>query len=157
MRLVLYQPDIPQNTGSILRLAACLGVPVDLIEPAGFVITDKGLRRAGLDYLPAATLTRHDSFAAFETWRRQAGGRLVLVTTRAAMPYTEFAYRPGDLLMLGRESAGVPDSVHDLAEARVVIPMVAGMRSVNVAVAAGMILGEALRQTGGFPATGPAE
>ncbi|KPL52311.1 tRNA methyltransferase [Prosthecomicrobium hirschii] len=157
MRLVLYQPDIPQNTGSILRLAACLGVPVDLIEPAGFVITDKGLRRAGLDYLPAATLTRHDSFAAFETWRRQAGGRLVLVTTRAAMPYTEFAYRPGDLLMLGRESAGVPDAVHDLAEARVVIPMVAGMRSVNVAVAAGMILGEALRQTGGFPAAGPAE
>ncbi|MCW1843294.1 tRNA (cytidine(34)-2'-O)-methyltransferase [Prosthecomicrobium hirschii] len=157
MRLVLYQPDIPQNTGSILRLAACLGVPVDLIEPAGFVITDKGLRRAGLDYLPAATLTRHDSFAAFETWRRQAGGRLVLVTTRAAVPYTEFAYRPGDLLMLGRESAGVPDAVHDLAEARVVIPMVAGMRSVNVAVAAGMILGEALRQTGGFPAAGPAE
>jgi len=157
MRLVLYQPDIPQNTGSILRLAACLGVPVDLIEPAGFVITDKGLRRAGLDYLPAATLTRHDSFAAFEAWRRQAGGRLVLVTTRAAMPYTEFAYRPGDLLMLGRESAGVPDAVHDLAEARVVIPMVAGMRSVNVAVAAGMILGEALRQTGGFPAAGPAE
>ena len=157
MRLVLYQPDIPQNTGSILRLAACLGVPVDLIEPAGFVITDKGLRRAGLDYLPAATLTRHDSFAAFEAWRRQASGRLVLVTTRAAMPYTEFAYRPGDLLMLGRESAGVPDAVHDLAEARVVIPMVAGMRSVNVAVAAGMILGEALRQTGGFPAAGPAE
>ncbi|TPQ52850.1 tRNA methyltransferase [Prosthecomicrobium hirschii] len=157
MRLVLYQPDIPQNTGSILRLAACLGVPVDLIEPAGFVITDKGLRRAGLDYLPAATLTRHDSFAAFETWRRQAGGRLVLVTTRAAMPYTEFAYRPGDLLMLGRESAGVPDAVHDLAEARVLIPMVAGMRSVNVAVAAGMILGEALRQTGGFPAAAPAE
>ncbi|MBT9288951.1 tRNA (cytidine(34)-2'-O)-methyltransferase [Prosthecodimorpha staleyi] len=157
MRLVLYQPDIPQNTGSILRLAACLGVAVDLIEPAGFVITDKGLRRAGLDYLPAATLTRHDSFAAFEAWRRQAGGRLVLVTTRAAMPYTEFAYRPGDWLMLGRESAGVPDAVHDLAEARVVIPMIPGMRSVNVAVAAGMILSEALRQTGGFPATGPAE
>lgn len=146
LRLALYQPDIPQNTGTILRTAACLGVAVDVIEPAGFTITDKGLKRAGLDYLPAAAWVRHASFARFDEARRRDGARLVLLTTKAALAYTEFAYRPGDVLLLGRESAGVPDEVHALADARVTIPMVPGMRSLNVAVAAAMVLGEALRQ-----------
>lgn len=146
LRLALYQPDIPQNAGTILRTAACLGVPVEIVEPAGFVMTDKGLRRAGLDYLPAAAWSRHASFAAFEAWRAAAGRRLVLLTTRADLSYTAFAYRPGDVLMVGRESAGVPDEVHGRADARVTIPMRPGLRSLNVAVAAAMVLGEALRQ-----------
>ncbi|MEJ1160780.1 tRNA (cytidine(34)-2'-O)-methyltransferase [Prosthecomicrobium sp. N25] len=146
--IVLYEPDIPQNTGTILRTAACLGVTVELVEPAGFALTDKGLRRAGLDYLPAALWTRHASFAAFEAWRAGTGRRLVLLTTRGDLAYTAFAYRPGDLLMVGRESAGVPDAVHARADARVAVPMRPGMRSLNVAVAAAMVLGEALRQLG---------
>jgi tRNA (cytidine/uridine-2'-O-)-methyltransferase len=150
LRVALYEPDIPQNTGTILRTAACLGVAVEIIEPAGFLLTDKGLRRAGLDYLPAALWRRHESFAAFEAWRREAGLRLVLLTTKAGLSYADFAYRPGDVLMLGRESAGVPESVHALADARVTVPMQPGLRSLNVAVAAAMVLGEALRQTGGF-------
>jgi tRNA (cytidine/uridine-2'-O-)-methyltransferase len=149
MRLALYQPDIPQNTGTILRTAACLGVAVDLIEPAGFNASDKALRRAGLDYLDRLDFTRHDSFAAFLAAR--APGRLVLATTAAATAYTDFAFAAGDTILLGRESAGVPDEVHALADARVRVPLVPGMRSLNVAVAAAMILGEALRQTGGFP------
>ena len=152
MRIALYQPDIAQNTGTILRMAACLGVPVELIEPAGFVLTDKGLRRAGLDYLPTALLTRHVSFAAFEVWRASAGQRLVLLTTKAAVPHVAARYGSDDVLMLGRESAGVPDSVHALADLAVKIPMAPGMRSLNVAVAAAMVVGEALRQTAGYPA-----
>ena len=149
MRLALYQPDIPQNTGTILRTAACLGVAVDLIEPAGFNASDKALRRAGMDYLDRLDLTRHDSFDRFLADRPP--GRLVLATTAAAMRHTDLVFVAGDTLLLGRESAGVPDDIHALADARVKVPLVPGMRSLNVAVAAAMILGEALRQTGGFP------
>lgn len=155
MRLALYQPDIPQNAGTLMRLAACLGVPLDLIEPAGFDASDRNLRRAGLDYLAALDLTRHVSFARFDADRRRGPRRLVLLTTRARHAYAEFRFAPDDILMVGRESAGVPDDVHEAADAAVLIPMRAGLRSVNVAVAAAMVLGEALRQTGGFP-TAPA-
>jgi tRNA (cytidine/uridine-2'-O-)-methyltransferase len=150
MRLALYEPDIPQNTGTILRLAACLGLPVDIIAPTGFDMTDRTLRRAGLDYLAHVDLTRHRDFAAFESTRRQASSRLVLLSTRAEIVFTAFAFRPGDTLLLGRESAGVPDAVHAAADARVRIPMRAGMRSLNVAMAAAMVVGEALRQTSDF-------
>jgi tRNA (cytidine/uridine-2'-O-)-methyltransferase len=152
MRLALYQPDIPQNAGTIMRLAACMGVAVDLIEPAGFDISDRNLRRAGLDYLDRLELRRHVSFTAFDSWRREARHRLVLATTRGSIPYPDFLFAPTDILMLGRESAGVPDSVHAAADARVLVPMRAGLRSLNVAVAAAMMIGEALRQTGDFPA-----
>ncbi|MGY2053109.1 tRNA (cytidine(34)-2'-O)-methyltransferase [Methylobacterium sp. JK268] len=150
LRLALYQPDIPQNTGTMLRLCACLGAGVEIIEPAGFDVSDRHLRRAGLDYLDHVAIARHRSFAAFEAWRREAGLRLVLATTAGALPYTDLAYRPDDCLLVGRESAGVPEAVHAAAEARVVIPLRPGLRSLNVAVAAAMILGEAMRQTGGF-------
>lgn len=151
MRLALYEPDIPQNVGALLRLGACLGVGVDLIEPVGFLLTDKGLKRAGMDYLKTAQLTRHDSWARFHAGI--GAGRLVLLTTRGDMAYTDFAFQAGDTLMVGRESAGVPDDVHDAADARLVIPMAGGMRSLNVAQAAAMVLGEALRQTQGFGET----
>lgn len=149
MRLALYQPDIPQNTGTILRLAACLDLPVDIVEPCGFVLSDARLRRAGMDYLDAVTLHRHESWEAF----RDTGpaGRLVLLTSRAATAYTDFAFRGRDILLLGRESAGVPEDVHAAADAGVAIPMRAGLRSLNVALAAAMVAGEALRQTGAFP------
>jgi tRNA (cytidine/uridine-2'-O-)-methyltransferase len=150
-RLALYQPDIPQNTGTMLRLAACLGVPVEIIEPAGFDVSDRNLRRAGLDYLDRVAITRHVSWRAFMRWRAERGLRLVLATTKGALPYTEFAFDRQDVILLGRESAGVPDEVHDAAEARIVIPMQPGLRSLNVAVAAAMLVGEALRQTGAFP------
>ena len=151
MRLALYQPDIPQNTGTILRLAACLGVGVEIIGPAGFDMTDKALRRAGLDYLQFVDLNRHVDLEAFQRWRTASGsGRVVLATTRASTRHLDFAFRPNDILMLGRESMGVPDHVHEAADARVRIPMRAGLRSLNVAVAAAILLGEGLRQTGGF-------
>lgn len=152
MRIALYQPDIPQNTGALLRLGACLGTPVDLIGPYGFVITDRGLRRAGMDYLDMAAMQHHDSWPAFHTALAARRGRLILLTTRAAQAYTEFGFAPGDTLLLGRESAGVPDAVHARADARLAIPMLAGRRSLNVALAAAMALGEALRQVKGFPA-----
>ena len=148
MRLALYEPDIPQNTGTMLRLAACLGVPVDLIEPAGFPTSDRAFRRAGLDYLDHVDLTRHVSYAAFDEARRREGGRLVLLTTQGATPYHRFAFGAGDVLMVGRESAGVPAEVHAAADARLVVPMRAPLRSLNVAVASAMVLGEALRQLG---------
>jgi tRNA (cytidine/uridine-2'-O-)-methyltransferase len=154
MRLALYQPDIPQNTGTILRLAACLAVPVDVILPAGFDLSDKNLRRAGLDYLDHVALTRHPDWAAFETTRRAVGRRLVLLTTKGATAHIDFAFDAGDTLLLGRESSGVPDAVHAAADARVRIPMRDGLRSLNIAVAAALVLGEALRQTGGFAAVG---
>jgi tRNA (cytidine/uridine-2'-O-)-methyltransferase len=145
MRLVLYEPDIPQNTGTMLRLGAALGVAVDLIEPCGFLIDDRRLRRAAMDYADFLDLTRWTS------WQRYIDaaqpGRLVLLTTRAALPYTGFAFEPGDRLMVGRESAGVPQDVHDAADARVVIPLRPEARSINVATAAAMVLGEAIRQT----------
>jgi len=147
IRIALYQPDIPGNTGTILRLAACLGVGVDIIEPAGFDISDRNLKRAGMDYIAAAALTRHVNWDRFEAWRTTTGRRLVLASTKAALPYTKIAYRPDDILLFGRESAGVPDHVHDKADERVLIPMVEGQRSINVAMSAAMITGEVLRQT----------
>ncbi len=146
LRLALYQPDIPQNTGTLLRMAACLGLPVEIVEPAGFDVSDRHLRRSGLDYLDHVALTRHASWTAFEAWRREGSLRLVLATTRGALPYTAHAYRPDDIILVGRESAGVPDAVHATADARVVVPIRAGLRSLNVAVAAAMIAGEAIRQ-----------
>lgn len=154
MRLALYQPDIPQNTGTILRLAACLGVAVDLIGPAGFDFSDKAFRRAGLDYLDHVELTRHVSFASFTQGlaAETPAPRIVLLTTHGAVDHVDFAFRADDVLLLGRESAGVPASVHERADARVRIPVRPGLRSLNIAVAAAMALGEALRQTGGFVA-----
>lgn len=149
LRLALYQPDIPQNAGTLLRLGACLGVGVDIIEPCGFALTDKGLRRAGLDYLGAAEMIRHADWAAF--LKEAAGRRLVLLTTKGATPYWEHAFGPGDTLIVGRESAGVPDEVHGAAAARLLIPMRGGARSINVATAAAMVLGEGLRQIDAFP------
>lgn len=147
IRIALYQPDIPGNTGTILRLAACLGLGVDIIEPAGFDISDRNLKRAGMDYIAAAALMRHVSWERFEEWRATTGRRLVLASTKAALPYTDISYRSDDILLFGRESAGVPDHVHDKADERIIIPMVAGQRSINVAMSAAMITGEALRQT----------
>lgn len=153
MRLALYQPDIPQNTGTILRLAACLGVPVDIIGPAGFDMGDKALRRAGLDYLAHVTIVRHESWDTFEVQRRSAApqARLVLLTSRAPESHMEFRFAATDILLMGRESAGVPDAVHNAADARIRIPIQPGLRSLNIAVAAAIALGEALRQTDGFP------
>ena len=152
MHIALYQPDIPQNAGTIMRMAACLGLSLDLIEPAGFDASDRSLRRAGLDYLQHLDLTRHESWDAFEIWRKGVSPtpRLVLLTTRADIPYTEFAFRPNDILLLGRESAGVPEAVHQSVDARIKVPMRPGLRSLNVALAAARVVGEALRQTGGF-------
>src|SRR5205823_1799207 len=150
IRIALYEPDIPQNTGTILRLAACLGVEAHIIGPAGFPTTDRAFRRAGMDYLDQVALVRHDGWAAFEAWRRACGAALVLFTTRAGTSYLDRAYKRDDVLLFGRESAGVPDAVHAAADARLLIPMREGLRSLNVAVAAAMALGEALRQTGGF-------
>ena len=147
LRLALYQPDIPGNAGTILRLAACLGFAVDIIEPAGFDISDRNLKRAGMDYLANADLTRHISWERFEEWRATTGRRLILATTKASQRYTDFAFRPDDVLLFGRESAGVPDHVHDRADGRIVIPMVEGQRSINLAVSAAMVTGEAMRQT----------
>ncbi|MCQ2003592.1 tRNA (cytidine(34)-2'-O)-methyltransferase [Rhizobium sp. NRK18] len=144
--IALYQPDIPGNTGTILRFAACLGLAVDIIEPAGFDLSDRNLKRAGMDYIARATLTRHVNWQVFEEWRKTAGRRLVLASTKAALPYTSFDYRPDDILLFGRESAGVPDHVHDAADARVLIPMVEGQRSLNIAMSVAMIAGEAIRQ-----------
>ena len=152
MRLALYQPDIPQNTGAMLRLAACLGSAVDLIEPCGFVWSDRRLRRAGMDYLEGVALTRHESWAAFLTACAAAQtGRLVLLTTSGNIAHHDFAFRPTDVLLVGRESAGVPPEVHAAADARVFVPMTAGTRSLNVALAAAIVLAEALRQTARWP------
>jgi tRNA (cytidine/uridine-2'-O-)-methyltransferase len=151
VRLALFQPDIAPNTASILRLCACLGVEAHIVEPAGFPVSDRAFRRAGMDYLEHVALIRHVSWDAFEAWRAQQHLRLVLLSTRAALSYVEYAFRAEDVLLLGRESAGVPEAVHAAADARLVIPMRPGLRSLNVAVAAAMVLGEALRQRGGFP------
>jgi tRNA (cytidine/uridine-2'-O-)-methyltransferase len=150
MRLALYQPDIAQNAGTILRLAACMGVPVDVIEPCGFPFDDRRLRRAGMDYLDQVDLTRHSSWSAFQFDRKP--GRLVLLTTKGDTVFPELAFQPADTLLLGQESAGVPADVHDAADVRLRIPMRSGLRSINVAIAAAMVLAEALRQTEGFPA-----
>lgn len=149
LRIALYQPDIPGNTGTILRLAACLGLAVDIIEPAGFDLSDKNLKRAGMDYIASVTLTRHVNWERFEAVRLHEGRRLVLASTKAAEPYTRFSFQPNDTLLFGRESAGVPDHVHDRADSRIIVPMVEGQRSLNVAMSVAMIAGEALRQVAG--------
>ena len=149
MRIALYQPDIAGNVGAILRTAACLGLGVDLIEPMGFAWSDKALARAGMDYVGSVDVVRHadwDSFAA------QVSGRIVLLTTKGAVRLHEAAFRADDILLMGSEGAGVPDEVHSRSDVRVVIPMRAGMRSLNISVSAGIVAAEALRQTGGWPA-----
>jgi len=151
MRLALYQPDIPQNAGAMLRLAACLGLGVDLILPAGFVLDDARMRRAGMDYIDHVAIARHTSWDAYREARRyakggQAEGRLVLLTTQGDLAYTDFVFGPEDTLLVGRESGGVPLEVHDAADARLIIPMQAGLRSLNVAMAAAIVAGEAMRQ-----------
>ncbi len=151
MRLALFEPDIPQNAASIIRLGACLNVPVDIIEPCGFLFSEAGFRRAGMDYVGLAVICRHPSW---EVFRNAARGRIVLLTTKGAQSYTDFAFAGDDILLFGRESAGVPDHVHERADARLRIPLKPGLRSINVAQAAAMVLGEALRQTDGFPNTG---
>ena len=153
MRLALYQPDIPQNTGAMLRLAACLDVAVDIIGPCGFVWSDRRLRRAGMDYLEGVRLTRHESWAAFEAAQAaRTAARLVLLTTSGDTRYDEFTFRATDTLLVGRETAGVPDEIHRIADARVVIPLAAPARSLNVGLAAAIALSEALRQTRELPA-----
>jgi len=150
MRLALYEPDIPQNAGTIIRLAVCLGLAVDVIEPCGFVWSDRHLRRAGMDYLARADVTRHPSWDAFLAVRRADRSRLVLLTTAGSVAHVEFAFTVNDVLIVGRESAGVPGAVHAAVDARVRVPMAPGERSLNVAVAAAVVAGEAQRQTGGF-------
>lgn len=154
MRLALFQPDIPQNTGAMLRLAACLGVGVDIIEPCGFPFSHKGLKRSGMDYIDHVNLTQHTGWSAFETDVREKRSKLILLTTQAATAYTDLDYKRDDIILVGRESAGVPRQVHDRAEQRVLIPMAPGTRSLNVALSAAIVLSEALRQTNSFP--GPA-
>jgi tRNA (cytidine/uridine-2'-O-)-methyltransferase len=152
MRIALYEPDIPQNAGTILRLAACLGVEAHIIEPAGFPATDRAFRRAGMDYLDQVTIVRHGSWDEFAQWRKKIqalgdDGRLILFTTRGSVSYLDYTYRRDDVLLFGRESAGVPEHVHVAADARLIIPIREGLRSLNVAVACAMALGEAMRQT----------
>jgi tRNA (cytidine/uridine-2'-O-)-methyltransferase len=149
MRLALFEPDIPQNTGTLMRLCACLGVPLDIIEPCGFILSDKNLKRAGMDYIGSLDMTRYNSWQAFQA--ALPGRRRVLMTTKAALNFTDFDFHPDDILIAGRESAGVPEAVHEACDARVTIPMAAGLRSLNVAVAAAIVLSESLRQTGQFP------
>jgi tRNA (cytidine/uridine-2'-O-)-methyltransferase len=144
--LALYEPDIAANAGAMMRTCACLGVDAAIVEPAGFLISDRRFRRSGMDYLNALVIARHDSFQRFETWRAASGRRLVLLTTKGDSQLWDFAFRPGDILMVGRESAGVPDAVAALADARVRIPIRPSLRSLNVGIAAALALGEALRQ-----------
>jgi tRNA (cytidine/uridine-2'-O-)-methyltransferase len=154
LRLAFYQPDIPQNLGASVRLAACFGVSVDIIEPCGFPLTDKSLKRAALDYGKQVDLVRHDGWSAFLAEPRRQVSRLVLFTTRGATPLQQIRFLETDTLLFGRESAGVPDDVHAAANARVVIPLMPGARSLNVAMAAGIGLWEALKQTGHLPVAG---
>jgi len=154
MRLALFQPDIPQNTGTLLRLGACLDLPLDIIEPCGFIFNEKAMRRAGMDYLNKVSYRRHISWQDFLTYRSEHPneyGRIVLLTTHADQPYTTFSFRPNDIILMGRESAGVPEAIHHLADSRLLIPMNSEARSINMAVSAAMVIGEALRQTDLFP------
>ena len=151
LAIALYEPDIPQNTGTIMRLAACLGLPVHFVGPASFDTSERAFRRAGLDYLDHVNFANHVTFSAFDQWRRSEGRRLVLLTTRSETPYTAFGFRPDDVLLCGRESSGVPEAIHGTADARVRVPLRPHLRSLNVAVSLAMVVGEALRQTGGFP------
>lgn len=147
LRIALFQPDIPGNTGTILRMAACLGLTVDIVEPAGFDMSDRALRRAGMDYAEQAVIRRHRTWRHFLDWNIDESRRLVLATTRAERSYRHFDFEPRDILLFGRESAGVPEDVHHEADVRLLIPMVEGQRSLNLAISAAMIAGEALRQT----------
>ncbi|MBR5154814.1 MAG: tRNA (cytidine(34)-2'-O)-methyltransferase [Alphaproteobacteria bacterium] len=154
MRLALFQPDIPQNTGTLLRLGACLDLPLDIIEPCGFIFNEKSLKRAGMDYLNLVSYRRHNSWQDFLKYRDenpQEYGRIILLTTKSSIPYTDFKFEKNDIILMGRESAGVPESVHNIADARLVIPMNANARSINVAVSAVMVIGEALKQNDLFP------
>ncbi|HZL41155.1 MAG TPA: tRNA (cytidine(34)-2'-O)-methyltransferase [Pseudolabrys sp.] len=151
MRIALYEPDIPQNTGTILRLCVCLGIEAHIIEPAGFPVTDRAFRRAGMDYLDRVAIARHASFQAFEDWRAAERLGLVLLTTSATRSYLEHAFKDDQVVLFGRESAGVPETVHKAADARLRIPIAEGLRSLNVAMAVALVAGEALRQTGSFP------
>jgi len=146
MPIALFQPDIPQNTGTVLRFAACLGLEAHLIEPAGFPATDRAFRRAGMDYLDKVNLVRHASWEEFERWRAGERLRLVLLTTHATVSYLDHRFEPRDVLLFGRESSGVPDHVHAAADVRLVVPMQPGLRSLNVAMTCAMVAGEALRQ-----------
>jgi tRNA (cytidine/uridine-2'-O-)-methyltransferase len=146
MQIALFQPDIPQNTGTILRLCACLGLDAHIIEPAGFPVSDRAFRRAGMDYLGHVSIVRHDSWPKFEHWRAAHGYRLLLFTTKGATDYRDFRYQTSDILLFGRESAGVTDAVVEAADARLVIPIKAGLRSLHVAMTAAIGAGEALRQ-----------
>jgi tRNA (cytidine/uridine-2'-O-)-methyltransferase len=148
LRIALYQPDIPQNTGTVLRLCACLGIEAHIIEPAGFPTSDRAFRRAGMDYLDAVNIARHASWRDFEVWRQSGHSRLVLLTTKATLSYLDYSFETDDVLVFGRDSAGVPDEVHAAADERLVIPLRPGLRSLNVALAAAMVASEALRQTG---------
>jgi tRNA (cytidine/uridine-2'-O-)-methyltransferase len=148
MRIVLYEPDIPQNTGTILRLCACLGIEAHIIEPAGFATSDRAFRRAGMDYLDQVKLVRHAAWPAFDAWRRAEQLRLLLFTTKGATPYLDHRFSPDAMLLFGRESSGVPEAVHAVADARLLIPMRPGLRALNVAMAAAMAVGEAMRQLG---------
>jgi tRNA (cytidine/uridine-2'-O-)-methyltransferase len=150
IRVALYEPDIPQNTGTILRLCACLGIEAHIIEPAGFPVTDRAFRRAGMDYIDRARIIRHRSWSTFEDWRRAEEARLLLFTTAGSRSYIDYTFEARDVLLFGRESAGVPNLVHTAADARLIIPMREGLRSLNVAMACALAAGEALRQTGGF-------
>ncbi len=151
MRIALYEPDIPQNTGTILRTCACLALEAHIIEPAGFPVTDRAFRRAGLDYLDQVMILRHDSFADFESWRRKERLILVLITTAAERGYLDHSFRDDQVILFGRESAGVPPAVHQAADTRLRIPIREGLRSLNIAISVAMVAGEALRQTGEFP------
>lgn len=155
MRLALFQPDIPQNTGTLLRLGACLDIELDIIEPCGFIFSERTLKRAGMDYLDMVRYRRHHSWEHFLQCRAEHPeeyGRIVLLTTHASEPYYNFEFRPNDIILMGRESAGVPEEVHQTADARLLIPMNHNARSINVAVSAVMVVGECLRQVNGFPA-----
>ena len=155
MRLALFQPDIPQNTGTLLRLGACLDIELDIIEPCGFIFSERTLKRAGMDYLDMVRYRRHHSWEHFLQYRAEHPEeyrRIVLLTTHASEPYYNFEFRPNDIILMGRESAGVPEEVHQTADARLLIPMNHNARSINVAVSAVMVVGECLRQVNGFPA-----
>lgn len=148
LRIALFQPDIPGNTGTIIRTAACFSLGVDIVEPAGFDLSDRALKRSGMDYVEQAAVTRHLNWEAFEASCKESGRRLVLATTKASTSYVSFRFQPGDTLLFGRESSGVPDFVHDTADARVIIPLAEGRRSLNLAVSVGIMAAEALRQLG---------
>lgn len=149
MQLVAYQPDIPQNLGSLIRLCACFGAALHIIEPCGFIIDDKRMRRVAMDYYDLVAITRHSSWEQFLEFKKQSGARVLLLTTQASTPYSAFAFRPDDMLLLGRESAGVPAEVREAADAGLIIPLAAGARSLNVAMAGAIVLAEAVRQTKG--------